>query len=219
MEEQAVVEESEEAERLKHKALETELELYPLNLIDLHDPVIKNEAMFDYHEFLAEDKLLTGLRFFADANTHWAESRDMEDLLMYTEFYFGFSNFQIGAETGSITGNEYLSIGPQLTHYDKRFFKRISLIIRLYPDFVIGYEHTTAELKLLNTINLSSTGMGRMVFPSEQTVLQLSLWLSSPKIKHFFIGVEYEYNNARQFNYIRHETPNVLFLGLKVELY
>lgn len=42
----------------KHDNLETELEFYPLNIIVPSDPVFKNEAMFDYHKFSANEKTI-----------------------------------------------------------------------------------------------------------------------------------------------------------------
>lgn len=203
----------------KHEDLETELELYPLNLIRPGDPVVKNEAMFDYHLYSNNEKLLGGVRFFADANTHYESSREMKDLIMYTEGYFGYKYFQIGAEVGSITGEEYLSIGPQITAYDNLIFKRVSIISRIVPDYVLGYEYTTQELKLFHVFKLSSTGMGRIALTSKQMVIQASAWISLEKLKGVFFGVEYEYNNATYFNNNKFEVNNELFFGVKFELF
>lgn len=204
---------------VKHDALETELEFYPFNMIVPSDPVIKNEAMFDYHVYHKDDKLLSGVRFFADVNTHWAKTRDLKDLIMYTEFYYGLRNFQVGVEIGSVTGQEYLSIGPQFVIYDSRVFRRISLVSRIFPDYALGYEYTTQEGVLFSNVKISSTGIGRMVFPSYQAVLQASLWLSFEKIKGMYFGVEYEYNNAKSYNNFLFERNGELFLGLKAELH
>jgi hypothetical protein len=206
-------------ERVKHEALETELEIYPFNMVVPNDPVIKNEAMFDYHLFFKKEKLLGGIRFFADANTHWAKARDMKDLILYTEIYYGFKNFQIGAETGSVTGQEYLSLGPQFTHYDSKLFKRASLVSRVLPDYVLGYEFTTQEANLSHNMKISSTGMGRIVLPSNQTVIQASIWVSFKNIRGIYFGMEYEYNNAAYFGNFRFETNHELFFGLKAELH
>ncbi len=206
-------------EPAKHQDLETELEIYPFNIIIPDDPVIKNEAMFDYHVFYKEDRFLGGIRFFADANTHWAKARNMQDLIIYTELYYGYKYFQIGLETGSVTNQEYLSWGPQFTHYDSPFFKRISLISRIFPDYVLGYEFTTQEADIFKKLRISSTGMSRIVLPTYQMVIQVSIWVSVKKIKGIYLGVEYEYNNAKYFNDFRFEKRNELFLGVKVELH
>ncbi len=206
-------------ERLKHQTLETELEIYPFNIVVPDDPVIKNEAMFDYHNLFKQEKFLGGIRFFADANTHWAKARDMKDLILYTELYYGFKNFQIGIETGSVTGQEYLSLGPQYTHYDSKSFKRVSLISRVLPDYVLGYEFTSQEINIFQKMTVSSTGMGRIVLPSNQMVIQASIWFSLHSISGIYVGLEYEYNNAKYFNNYRYETKNELFLGVKFELH
>jgi len=204
---------------VKHGNLETELEFYPFNMIIPNDPVIKNEAMFDYHKFSPTEKYLYGVRFFADANTHWAKTRDMKDLIMYTEIYYGLKNFQIGAESGTVTGEEYLSVGPQLVHYDSKLFRRASLVSRVLPDFVLGYEFTTQEFNFYDHVKISSTGMGRMVLPSYQTVIQASVWISFEKLKGLYFGIEYEYNSASSYNNFRFETNNELFFGIKAELH
>ena len=203
----------------KHEDLETELEIYPLNLVVPSDPVIKNEAMFDYHRYNNTEKLVYGVRFFGDANTHWAGKRDMKDLLMYTEAYYGYKSFQLGVESGTVTGEEYLSIGPQYANYDSKLFKRVSVISRVFPDYVLGYEFTTQEADLFHVVKLSSTGMGRLVLPTNQTVIQASLWASFEQLKGVFWGVEYEYNNASQYNNFKFETNHELFFGVKVELH
>lgn len=203
--------------RNPHESLETELELYPLNIVVPNDPVIKNEAMFDYHDVLGEGKYLGGIRFFADANTHWKKPRDMQDLILYTEFYFGLKNLQLGIETGSITGEEYLSAGPQFVNYDGKYFKRISIISRLFPDYVMGYEYTTREFRLPYKFTISSTGMGRTTIPANQTVLQASIWFTRLG-KRLYVGVEYEFNNAKFFNQFSFEKRQELFFGLKFEL-
>lgn len=203
----------------KHEDLETELEIYPLNIVVPDDPVIKNEAMFDYHRYNNSEKLIYGVRFFADANTHWSKERDMKDLLMYTEVYYGYKSFQIGAETGTVTGEEYLSVGPQYAYYDSKIFKRVSVISRVIPDYVLGYEFTTQEAGLFHKFKLSSTGMGRVVLPTNQTVIQASIWASYEGLKGVFFGFEYEYNNAKYFNNFKFETNNELFFGVKVELH
>lgn len=205
--------------RKKHEDLETELEIYPFNIIKPGDPVIKNEAMFDYHLYSENEKLLGGVRFFADANTHYESVRDMKDLIMYTEGYFGYKILQMGVEVGSITGEEYISAGPQITSYDNAVFKRVSFISRLLPDIVLGYEFTTQEARLFDKLKLSGTGMGRVAMHNDERVIQASLWLSHEKLKGFFFGVEYEYNNARFYNNNPFETNHELFLGLKFELY
>ena len=203
---------------LKHENLETELELYPFNIVVPDDPVIKNEAMFDYHVETNDEKMLLGARFFSDANTHYEDTRDMKDLIMYTEAYYGWKMLQLGLEVGSVTGEEYISVGPQFTTYDHLIFKRMSVVTRLYPDVVVGYEYTTQEGHISKNIMISSTGMGRLVFPSKQTVTQVSLWISFEKPSGVFIGVEYEYNNALGFNNYKYERPNELFFGVKFEL-
>jgi len=205
-------------EIIKHDALETEIEFYPFNMIVPSDPVVKNEVMFDYHRFNKSEKLLGGIRFFADANTYWASERDMKDLIMYTEAYYGFKNVQLGMESGSVTGKEYLSIGPQYVGYDTKLFRRVALVSRVVPDFVLGYEFTSQEFNVSRRIKLSSTGMGRMVFPSYQTVSQVSIWASFEKIKGIYFGVEYEYNSAASYNNWQ-VTNNELFLGIKAELH
>lgn len=204
---------------VKHDNLETELEFYPFNMIVPSDPVIKNEAMFDYHRFSNSEHSLYGLRFFADANTHWMKTRDMKDLIMYTEFYYGFKHFQIGAETGSVTAQEYVSIGPQFVVYDSKAFRRAAIVSRVAPDFVLGYEYTTQEFDFFDNVKISSTGMGRMVLPSYQTVVQASIWTSFSKLKGIYFGVEYEYNSATYYNNFRFETNNELFFGIKAELH
>lgn len=206
-------------EPVKHEDLETELEMYPFNITVPNDPVIKNEAMFDYHNHSSSEKFIVGARFFADANTHYEGGRDMKDLLMYTELYYGFRMFQIGGEAGSVTGHEYLSIGPQFTTYDNQVFKRVSVIARVYPDYVLGYEFTTQEWNVTKKVKLSATGMGRLVLPSNQTVIQASAWVSIERFKGVFIGVEYEYNSAKSYNTFVYELNNELFLGLKFELH
>lgn len=143
----------------------------------------------------------------------------MKDLIMYTEFYYGLKNFQLGVETGSVTAEEYVSIGPQFVTYDSKIFRRASLVSRVFPDFVLGYEYTTQEFKLFDHVNISSTGMGRMVFPSYQTVSQASLWLSFEKVKGIYFGVEYEYNSASSYNNFKFTTNNELFFGIKAELH
>jgi hypothetical protein len=203
----------------KHDNLETELEFYPFNMIVPNDPVIKNEAMFDYHKFSKSENTLYGLRFFADANTHWMGTRDMKDLIMYTEFYYGLKHFQIGAEAGSVTAQEYLSLGPQYVAYDSRLFRRAAIVSRVAPDFVLGYEFTTQEFDFLDHVKISSTGMGRMVFPSYQTVVQASIWTSFEKLKGIYFGIEYEYNSAKFYNNFKFETNSELFFGIKAELH
>jgi hypothetical protein len=209
---------SKAADIVRHDNLETEIEFYPLNLIVPNDPVVKNEVMFDYHRFNTSGKLLGGIRFFADANTYWASERDMKDLIMYTEAYYGFKNFQLGLESGSVTGQEYLSIGPQYVGYDTKWFRRVALVTRVMPDFTLGYEFTTQEFDVTENFRLSSTGMGRIVFPSYQTVSQVSLWASFKNIKGIYFGVEYEYNSAASYNNWK-VTNHELFLGIKAELH
>lgn len=204
---------------VKHDNLETELEFYPFNMVVPNDPVIKNEAMFDYHKFSKSENTLAGLRFFADANTHWMGTRDMKDLIMYTEFYYGFRHFQIGAEAGSVTAQEYLSLGPQYVTYDSRLFRRAAIVSRVAPDFVLGYEFTTQEFDFFDHVKISSTGMGRMVFPSYQTVVQASVWTSFEKLKGIYFGIEYEYNSAKFYNNFKFETNSELFFGIKAELH
>lgn len=209
---------SDKTHHLNKGHLETELEIYPFNIVVPTDPVIKNEAMFDYHRYLKKDRLLNA-RFFADANTHWGGgSRNMKDLIMYTEVIYGLKNFQLGAEVGSVTGEEYMSIGPQYTAYDNKYFKRISLISRILPDLVLGYEFTTKEFRFIKGSLFSSTGTSRVVFPKKQMVFQVSGWISFEKWQGVYVGVEYEYNNANSYNNIEFETPNDLFLGIKFEL-
>jgi hypothetical protein len=182
------------------------------------DPVVKNEAMFDYHRYLKNDRLLN-VRFFGDANTHWGgKSRNMKDLIMYTEVVYGLKNFQLGAEVGTVTGEEYMSIGPQYTTYDTKYFKRIALISRVLPDLVFGYEYTTKEFRFIKHSLLSSTGTSRMVFPKKQMVVQVSGWISFEKWQGVYIGLEYEHNNANSYNNIEFENHNDLFLGIKFEL-
>jgi hypothetical protein len=205
--------------KIKHHDLEAELELYPFNLVVPKDPIIKTEAMFDYHWFNNNDRMLGGVRFFADENTHWKDKRDMRDLIMYTEVYYGTKNFQLGVETGTITGEEFISVGPQFTNYDNHIFKRVSIITRLFPDCVLGYEFTTHEATLFRNVKISSTGMGRITIPSNQAVIQYSAWLSFEGLKGIFIGLEYEHNNAKYFNNLRYETNNELFFGIKAELH
>jgi len=205
-------------EIVRHDNLETEIEFYPFNMIVPSDPVVKNEVMFDYHRFNYSGKLLGGIRFFADANTYWGGERDMKDLIMYTEAYYGFKNFQLGLESGSVTGQEYLSIGPQYVGYDTKIFRRIALVSRVLPDFALGYEFTSQEFEITENMRWSSTGMGRMVFPSYQTVSQVSLWVSFKKIKGMYFGFEYEYNSAASYNNWK-VTNNELFLGIKAELH
>ncbi len=203
----------------KHEDLETELEIYPFNIIVPEDPVIKNEAMFDYHKYDNSEMFIYGVRFFGDANTHWAGKRDMKDLLMYTEMYYGYKSFQLGLETGTVTGEEYLSLGPQYTYYDSKIFKRVSIISRVLPDYVLGYEFTSQEAELFHKIKISSTGMGRIVLPTNQTVIQASIWTSFEGLKGVFFGFEYEYNNAQFYNNFRFETNHELFFGVKAELH
>lgn len=206
-------------EVLKHEDLETELEFYPLNIVVPNDPVIKTEAMIDYHRHSSSGRFLRGTRFFLDENTHWKNKRDMKDLIMYTELYWGFRNFQLGCEIGSVTAEEFFTLGPQYTTYDGRIFKRLSIISRLWPDYVFGYEFTTQELKILPNWNLSSTGMGRMVLPSKQAVIQASLWVSHDRLKGIFFGLEYEFNNAENFHEATFERKNEIFFGIKAELH
>lgn len=199
--------------------LETEIEAYPFNVVVPNDPVVKNEVMINFHRFLKNDKYLLNARFFADGNTHWKKHRDMKDLIMYTEMVFGWKNFQLGAEIGSVTGAEYLSFGPQFTAINNKIFKRVAIITRVFPDRVIGYEYTTKELKISKGALLSSTGTSRIVFPSKQKVYQASLWLSFEKWKGIYTGLEFEHNNANIYNNIVFERPNELFLGIKFELH
>ena len=203
----------------KHKIVETELEMYPFNIVVPNDPVIKNEAMFDYHSYSNNEKFLGGVRFFTEANTHYMHERDMKDLLMYTEAYYGLGNFQLGVELGSVTGEEYISVGPQFTVYDNVIFKRLSVISRVYPDLVAGYEFTTQELGLVDGLNLSATGMCRIVVPCDERIIQVSSWLSFERFKGFFVGVEYEYNNAAYYNSHTFERNHEFFLGVKFELH
>jgi hypothetical protein len=202
----------------RHKNLETELEFYPFNLVVPNDPVIKNEAMIDYHAYSPNERFLGGVRFFTEANTHYKFDRDMKDLLMYTEAYYGFGCFQLGAELGSITGEEYFSVGPQFTVYDNVIFKRVSVISRVFPDLVLGYEFTSQELKLFDGVNLSATGMCRILVPSDEQIIQVSTWVSFEKLHGVFFGVEYEYNNASYFNSHTYERNHEFFLGVKFEL-
>jgi hypothetical protein len=198
--------------------LETELEIYPFNIVLPADPVIKNEAMFDYHRYLKHERLLNA-RFFGDANTHWGgKSRNMKDLIMYTEIVYGLKHFQLGAEVGTVTGEEYMSIGPQYTTYDTKYFKRMALISRVLPDLVLGYEFTTKEFRFIKGSLLSSTGTSRVVFPKKQMVFQVSGWISFEKWQGVYIGIEYEHNNANSYNNIEFENHNDLFLGIKFEL-
>jgi hypothetical protein len=203
----------------KHKIVETELEIYPFNMVVPNDPVIKNEAMFDFHAYSDDEKFLGGVRFFTEANTHYRKERDMKDLLMYTEGYYGLENFQLGVELGSVTGEEYLSVGPQFTIYDNVVFKRVSISSRIFPDLVLGYEFTTQELVIFEGINLSATGMCRLVIPCDERIVQVSSWISFEHFKGFFIGLEYEYNNADFFNAHTYERNHEVFLGAKFELH
>ncbi|MCC6685156.1 MAG: hypothetical protein IT247_08800 [Bacteroidia bacterium] len=208
-----------EREHPKHEDLETELEIYPFNMVVPDDPVIKNEAMFDYHKHSKSGKMLGGIRFFADANTHWAKARDMKDLILYTELYYGFKHFQLGGETGSITGEEFMTLGPQFTLYDSKIFKRVSLISRVLPDYVFGYEYTTQEAHFLHGMTLSSTGMGRIVTPANKAIIQASAWVSFKGLRGVYFGIEYEHNNSKYFNTHKFEVNDELFLGIKAELH
>ena len=196
--------------------LNAELEIYPINAVNPTDPVIKNEAMFDYHDFYKGDHLFN-VRFFGDANTHWDKERDMEDLIMYSEIVYGFKYVQFGFETGTVTGKEYIGLGINLTAYDTKIFKRASLVTRIFPDYVVGYEYTTKELKIFHNVFLSSTGTSRIILPNMEMVIQASAWISFEKFPNFYIGMEYEYNNANFYHTIRRETPHELFGGIKIE--
>lgn len=198
--------------------LEAELEIYPVNILHVTDRLVKNEAMIDYHLFSKNERQIFGMRFFVDEITHLGEKRHMKDLFIYTQIYYGFKIFQLGAEIGSVTGQHYISFGPQYTHYDASLFKRISLITRVFPDYLIGYEYTTKELEVFHGTYLSSTGTGRMVLPCNQQVIQASIWVSFDKLEGLYFGAEYEYNNASEFNHFKFETPSEFFVGVKAEL-
>lgn len=199
--------------------LETEIEAYPFNVVVPNDPVVKNEVMINFHRFIKDHKYLINSRFFLDANMHWKGHRDLKDLIMYTEFVFGYELIQLGAEIGTVTGSEYISVGPQLTAVNNKIFKRVALVTRIFPDRVLGYEYTTKEMKFIKGSLLSSSGTSRFVLHSKQKVYQASLWLSFEKWKGVYMGFEYEHNNANIFNNIVFERPNELFFGVKFELH
>jgi hypothetical protein len=208
-----------EREHPKHENLETEMELYPLNMVIIDEPVIKSEAMFDYHQHSHTGKMLGGIRFYANTNTHWAKTRDMKDLILYSEAYYGFKHFQLGGETGSITGEEFMTIGPQFAVYDNKIFKRGALITRLFPDYVFGYEYTTQEAHLFHGMTLSSTGVARLIAPSNKAIIQGAVWVSFRRLHGLYFGIEYEHNNSKYFNTYKFEVNDELFLGIKAELH
>lgn len=199
--------------------LEVELEIYPVNLLHLMDEIIKNEVMFDYHNYIGKaSNRLVGIRYFNDVNIHPGQ-REMTDLIWYTEMYIGLKHWlQLGGEIGSVSGQEYLSFGPEYVDYDNRLFKRVAINTRVFPEFVWGYEYTTQDFEI-GKIAISSTGTGRLILPSEKHeipaekhVIQSALWFSHTSHHKFFFGAEYEYNSSRS------ELPHELFLGIKLEL-
>lgn len=192
------------------RALITELEIYPLNISELKNEIVKVEAMFDYHDLVGKkQQILRGVRFFGDANFHWKEQH-MHDLIWYTEGYIGYNKYlQLGGELGSISDNGYIGLGPQFTYYCDKFFKRFSINTRIWPSLVLGYEYTTEEN--IGRATISSTGMGRFDVKSNQLLLQASLWLSFKKMHRVYYGVEYEYNNTHS------ELPHDVFGGIKLE--
>ena len=194
------------------KKLEVELELYPFNVLDFSEEVVKVEVMFDYHDYIGKNKnQMIGVRYFNDVNVHTGH-RDMTDLIWYTEMYTGFKHWlQFGGEIGSVSGQEYLSLGPEYVDYNNVLFKRIAINTRIFPDRVLGYEYTSQEFDI-GKLTLSSTGTGRIIFPSNKQVVQFAFWMSHHRFDHIFFGGEYEYNNSRV------EKPNELFFGLKFEL-
>src|SRR6185369_12695167 len=103
--------------------------------------------------------------------------------------------------------------------YDSKFFRRAAVVSRVIPDLVLGYEFTTQEFNLFDHVKISSTGMGRMVFPTYQTVIQASAWASFEKLKGLYFGFEYEYNNAQFYNNFKFETNSEVFFGIKAELH
>ena len=94
---------------IEDKKLEVELELYPFNLFNFHEEIIKDEVMFDYHDFLGEKKRqMVGVRYFNDVNVHVGK-REMTDLIWYTEMYAGFKHWlQLGWEIGSVNSRRYI---------------------------------------------------------------------------------------------------------------
>jgi hypothetical protein len=197
----------------EEKRLELEGELYFRNLIYLPENVLKSEILIDYHDndsaFYGK-KTLFGLRFFDLINEQW-ENRQLIDLIWYTEGYWGFKHFQLGAEMGTLSGQEYISVGPQFTDYNTRIFKRFALNTRVFPDLIFGYEFTTQELEF-GHFRLSSAGTSRFIMSTEQFLIQSSIWVSSKMMKSLYWGFEYEYNSSKI------EKPQELFFGLKVEL-
>lgn len=192
--------------------LTTELEVYPVDIVDFKNQIMKIEAMFDYHDYRGHSKqILRGVRYFNDINIHWGE-REMKDLIWYTEGYIGSRYLQLAGEVGSVSGKEYISFGPQFTHYGNYLFKRISINTRIWPDLLLGYEYTTEEAHLGKVI-LSSTGMGRFMELNTKgkCVLQTSLWISFESLEKTYFGFEYEYNNSHT------EPSNEFFLGIKME--
>lgn len=196
----------------KDKKLEVELELYPFNALNIKEEVVKVEVMFDYHDFIGKNqKQMVGVRYFSDVIVQTGH-RDMTDLIWYTEMYTGFKHWlQFGGEIGSVSGQEYMSLGPEFVDYNSAIFKRVAINTRVFPDLVLGYEYTSQELEA-GKFSISSTGTGRMLFPSNKQVVQFAFWVSHHRFDHLFIGGEYEYNNSRI------EKPNELFFGVKFEL-
>jgi hypothetical protein len=205
---------------IHHRELEAELEVYPFNILVPAEPVIKNEVVIDYHRFSENEKWLGGARFFLVTGTHYRDIRETHGLLMYTEGYFGSRCLQLGGEVGSLAGVEYLSVGPQIAIYDNLVFKRLALISRVYPDYVLGYEFTTQEFHVLKNLKWSATGMCRYLPYPDERIFQFSSWFSLTHLEWISVGVEYEYHKVPDVSnsHSPEESPHELYLGVRFEL-
>jgi hypothetical protein len=204
-----------------------EAETYiPPNLFDLQELSTKDELMADYHKTTQNGNLFE-FRFYYDGNVYYTgDEHNLRDLVKNVQWSYGKKNVQISFENGTVTGKEYLGLGLKSTTFDNKFLKRGSAVAMYYPsksvnqfeNFVLGFEYTTQEVEWeYPGIILSSTGTGRLILPTGQTVVQGSVWFSTEKMDWLYIGIEYEYNNASHFNDITIKEPHELYLGFKIE--
>lgn len=228
----------------EHFRLESEIEGYFRDVLEPEKNFGKVEAMIDWHDYYLRKKEkvnlskqehkksnplkpkkekvnLLGIRYFNDANLHISK-KDMTDLIWYAEAYYGKRLFQVGVEVGSVSGKEYLGIGPQFTIYDHGCFKRLAVNMRAWPSVtdpepVFGAEYTSQELTN-DRVTFSSTGMVRWILNTGQTVVQSSIWLSFADYENFYLGAEYEFNNEQKYNQFVKDSKNTIFVGIKVEL-
>ncbi len=237
-----------EKECLKERPLEVKFEFYPLPLFpSFNNKTVKIETIVNYHNSFLH-RGIYGVHFYYDGNTHWKEHNMEDLLTYsevftgWKHFQFGL---EIGSLSGQeyVAFGPQTTLYDFCKIKDKPVFERFSVISRGYNledhidtlgdsknhkgfqylnHYVVGYEYSTHGLPLWHSkkhhVELASTGMGRILLPSYQRVLQASAWFKFvPKtIKKghptVSVGLEWENNTALT------KSPHEVYFGVEIDL-